>query len=137
MDQFLFQNESESKRAMSLEAICEGMEEMDYANILTPDEMTVRKSQLTTLVIQEVKLNERKEKFMTELKAELKPIQTEKNQVIQELKAGSVQETGVCFKIIDDNTRMVGFYNSRGQLVHARPMTQEDGQRTLKLAVNN
>lgn len=136
MDQFLFQEMPEDKRAMQLEALCEGVEEMDYAVVLTPEEMAVRKSKFTALAIQEARLEEKKNKFMTDHKAEIKPVQAEKSAILQELKAGSIQETGACYKILDEQNRMVGFYNQRGQLVSARPMMQEDGQKTIKMAVN-
>ena len=136
MDQFLFQEMPEASRALNLESLSEGIEEMDYAVVLTPEEMAVRKSKFTSLAIQEAKLEERKHKYLTDHKAEIKPIQVEKSAVLSELKAGSVQETGACFKVIEENSRMVGFYNKRGQLVSSRPMTQEDGQRTIKMAVN-
>ena len=136
MDQFLYQELEESKRAINLEAISEGVVTMDYAVVLTMDEMTARKSQLTALVIQESKINDKKAEMLAKFKAELKPIEVEKHAVLQELKAGSIQENGICYKVVEQNTKMVGFYNVRGQLVSMRPMTQEDGQQVIKMAVN-
>jgi hypothetical protein len=109
---------------------------MDYPVILTQDEMTVRKSLLTALVIKESKINDKKAEVLAGFKAELKPIEVEKHAVLTELKSGSIQEKGICYKMVEHETRMVGYYNTRGQLVSQRPMTQEDGQKTIKMAVN-
>jgi hypothetical protein len=136
MDQFLFQDTPEKDRALKLESLSEGIEKRDYAVWLTPEELTERKSQLTTLVIQEAKLQDKKADMLAEIKAEMKPIVEDKKAVLTEIKSGTIQETGICYKIIDENTKQVGFYNKRGQLVDQRPMTMDDRQMTLKIAVN-
>jgi len=59
MEQFILSNEPEHKRVASLEALSEGMEEMDYAVFLSQEELTARKHTLSTLVIQESRLQEK------------------------------------------------------------------------------
>ena len=136
MDQFLFQDMPEDKRAGHLESLAEGMEERDYTVFLTQDELAMRKSQFTTLAIQEAKLNDKKAEYLADMKAELKPIVTEKSTLLNEIKSGSIQEVGICYKMIDRETKQVGYYNKRGQLVEQRPMTFDDRQFNLKLASN-
>lgn len=136
MEQFLFQDTPEKDRGLKLESIAEGMEKRDYAVWLTPDELTERKSKLTTLVIQEAKLLDKKADFLSEMKEEMRPIVEDKKAVLTEIKSGTVQENGICYKIMDENLKQVGFYNNRGQLVDQRPMTMDDRQMTLKIAVN-
>lgn len=134
MDQFLFQEMPEEKRVQHLEALSEGVENREYSTFLTHDELTERKSEFTSLAIQEAKLEDKKRNFLDELKVEMKPIQTKKQLLLTEIKTGSVRETGICYKMVDQETRMVGFYNKRGQLVDQRPMTMDDRQMTLKIA---
>lgn len=134
MDQFLFQELPDEKRAQQLEALSEGAEERDYSVFLTPEELAERKSQFTTLAIKEAKLNDAKKQFLDEIKMELKPIQSEKDGLLQEIKTGTIRETGICYKMVDHNTKMVGYYNNRGQLVEQRPMTMDDRQLSIKMS---
>lgn len=136
MDQFLFQDLPEEKRAIQLESLSEGMEQRDYAVFLTQEELAVKKSQFTSLAIQEAKLIDKKAEFLAEIKTELKPIQVEKHDLLSEIKSGTASENGICYKLLDEQNRMVGYYNKRGQLVEQRPMTIDDGQKMLKMAVN-
>lgn len=136
MEQFLFQNMPEAQRQVQLEAVADGAEEKDYSVILTPEEMTERKSKLTNLVIQEARLNDEKAEFVAEINAKLKPVRNEKSAVLAEIKSGSIRETGICYKIVDENEKVTCFYNKRGQLVDHRPMTMDDRQRVIKMAVN-
>lgn len=124
----------EEKRAQNLEALSEGAEEKDYSVFLTPEELAERKSRFTSLAIQEAKMNDKKKEFMDEIKMEMKPIQTEKAGLLDQIKSGTIRETGICYKMVDQVNKMVGYYNKRGQLVEQRPMTMDDRQMTIKMA---
>jgi len=134
MDQFLYQELPEEKRAQNLEALSEGAEEKDYSVFLTPEELAERKSRFTSLAITEAKMNDKKKEFMDEIKMEMKPIQTEKAGLLDQIKSGTIRETGICYKMVDQVNKMVGYYNKRGQLVEQRPMTMDDRQMTIKMA---
>lgn len=134
MDQFLFQDMLEEKRAQNLEALSEGAEEKDYSVFLTPEELAERKSRFTSLAITEAKLNDKKKEFLDKIKMEMKPIQTEKAGLLDVIKSGTIRETGICYKMVDQESKMVGYYNKRGQLVEQRPMTMDDRQMTIKMA---
>lgn len=135
MDQFLFQDLPEEKRMSQLEALSEGIEEKDYAIFLTQEELAERKTKFATLAIQEAKLNDRKKEILEEIKTEMKPISSEKQSVLDEIKSGTIREKGICYKILDETNRMVGYYNKRGQMIEIRPMTMDDRQLTLKAAI--
>ncbi len=124
----------EEKRAQNLEALSEGAEEKDYSVFLTPEELAERKSRFTSLAITEAKLNDKKKEFLDEIKMEMKPIQTEKAGLLDQIKSGTIRETGICYKMVDQENKMVGYYNKRGQLVEQRPMTMDDRQMTIKMA---
>jgi hypothetical protein len=137
MDQFLFQDLPEEKRVAQLDALSEGAEEKEYAVFLSQDELAARKSQFTSLAIQEAKLLDKKADALAEIKAELAPIQAEKKEVLGEIKSGTIRETGICYKMVDQENKQVGFYNKKGQLIEQRPMTFDDRQFRLKPAAND
>ena len=136
MDQFLFLEKPENERKLSLESISDGVEEMSFARYLSQEELAERRTQLTNLVIKKAEIDDRKKEAMAEFKAELEPVNDEISEVLTEIKAGSVRETGITYKIINYETSEVGFYNEKGQLVHQRPMVFEDRQRVFKMAAN-
>lgn len=136
MEQFLFQNEPEANRAMHLDANSDGAEEREYPIILTQEELAAEKSKFTTLAIKKAKLDDQKKQIVSEINAELKPIIKEKQETLAVIKNGTRTEKGICYKIIERETRMVGYYNRQGRLVDQRPMTMEDNQLTIARAVN-
>lgn len=136
MDQFLFQDLSEKERASRLEAISEGQEELEYSLFLTQEELAEKKDTLSRLVINESSIADRKKKMLEDLKAELLPVTTEKKAVLADIKSGTIRTKGLVFKVLDEPNKQVGYYNSRGQLVHQRPMMMSDRQLTIKPAVN-
>lgn len=137
MDQFIFQDLPEEKRAAQLDALSEGAEEKEYAVALTQEELAVRKTKFASLAIKEAKILDAKADAIAEFKDELKPIVTEKGHVLDEIKSGTIRETGICYKMVDQTNKEVGFYNKRGQLVEQRPMTFDDRQFRLKPAAND
>ena len=52
-----------------------------------------------------------------------------------ELKAGGDWIKGECYKFVDEEEKMVGFYSPEGYLLEQRTMTQEERQRNVFRAI--
>lgn len=52
-----------------------------------------------------------------------------------ELKAGGDWIKGECYKFVDEEEKMVGFYSPEGYLLEQRPMTQDERQRNVFRAI--
>jgi len=135
MEKLLFQDLPEKERVEMLEANSDGVEEMEYTEYLTPEELTERKDLLAQRSIEESRLLDEKQAVVDVFKQQLKPIVEEKNRLLTEIKHGSRSLYGRCFKLINYEDQQVGYFNPKGQLVYSRPSKPEERQRTI-MSVN-
>lgn len=129
MEKQLFAEQPAHKREEMLDANADAVEEMDYIEYLDEDQMKTRKDQLSVKAIEESKLNDILKKYKAEVKEKLKPIILEKNQLLEEIKHGSINVNGKCYKIIEGDR--VGYYNPKGMLILERPANDDERQGTI------
>lgn len=122
----MFGEKPEPMRRQMLEDNCDAVEEMDFVLQLEDAEIEERKTEFAQISIQEARLEDEKKEIVDKFKEQLKPIKTQKLELLDEIKMGATAEFGKCYKFIDHDTAMVGYYNERGQLVHFRPANQEE-----------
>lgn len=67
---------------------------------------------------------------MDEFKERLKPLNEEKQELLDHIKRGSeFVENEECAKILYHEEKMAGFYNKLGELVYSRPIMPQEMQR--------
>jgi len=132
MDLTVFQ-ETEGKALIEmLEANSDGAEEMDFNIILNPKEIADAKTEFAQRSIEEARILDDFSVVKAEHKATLKPISEDKLILLQQIKTGTKQDFGKCYKLIDHEEKMVGYYNNKGQLVYQRIANAEEaGQMTI------
>jgi len=64
----------------------------------------------------------------------LKPLNVERKLLLLNIKQKAELVTESCFKFLNEEARMACFYNSEGDLVSFRPMTQDEYQKTIPFA---
>lgn len=126
MEKFIYQEKKGRALVETLEAMSDGVEEMHYPVVLTEQELSDQKTRFAQISISEARLADEKKEFMDLLKERLKPIKTEKTDLLQVIKTGAREEFGRVYKIVDRTEKMTGFYNDRGQLVFSRGATTEE-----------
>lgn len=110
---------------------CDAIEKVGYTRTFSPDELTDRKEQLADTSI---KINDIEEEFKevkTDFKERLKPLEETKSKLLTELKNKSEYVTEDCYKFIDHDSRMVGFYNTEGELVSSRQIMSKELQKNI------
>ncbi len=119
------------EREQFLRNTCDGMEEISYSRVFTPEELAKQREVLTEASIALADIEKAKKEAMDNFKEQAKPYIEEKTKAIENLKnkAETVFET--CFKYIDEETKMVGFYNAEGNLVSSRPAFPNELQKTV------
>ena len=71
-------------------------------------------------------------KDMESFKERLKPLNDEKQELLDHIKRGSkFVESEECAKILYHEEKMVGFYNKLGELVYSRPIMPQEMQKTM------
>lgn len=132
MDKFLFMEYAEGEaRVNALDANSDAIEEITYTRRFTPDELADMRSRLADNSIEESDIEARKKEEMDRFKDQLKPIQKAKTTLLSKLKTKTEQVTESCFKMINRDERLVGYYNSDGELVSARPLNAQEMQKTI------
>ncbi len=129
MDKKIFQEYSEKERIEMLDANADAVEEMNYTDFLTKEELQERKDSLAEISIEESKILDHKKEVMAQIKKDLEPITQEKKTLLTEIKHESINVKDKCYKLIEGNT--VGFYSKKGILVYERAARPEERQGTL------
>lgn len=127
--------ESAIERRRFLEDNADAVEEKGYMRAYSPEELQGHKESLANTMIAISAIEEELQAVKTEFKAKLKPLQEKKTQMVANIKAKAEYVTENCFKFVDREARMTGYYNADGDLVEARPSTANEMQ--LNMFINH
>lgn len=123
------------ERAGFLEDNCDAVENVTYSRAFAPEELALAREQLTDASIKIADIEEEKKEVMDGFKKSLEPLNQQKAEAIKALRDKSRTVTEKCYKFIDEETKMVGFYNKEGNLVSSRPAFQKELQKTIQMAI--
>lgn len=131
LDKELFNDIRLEERSQYLRDNCDAVEKVSYSKLYTTEELAEKRETLTEVSIRIADIEAELEAAKTKYKELLKPLKRDKASVIEnlKLKARNVEEE--CFKFFDEETRMVGYYNSEGVLVNSRPAFPNEMQGNL------
>ena len=101
MDKFLGQEIPEKDRWQFLQDNADAVEEIGYTHRFTPDELAQKKESLAETSIQINDIEIEKKEAMEAFKAELKPLNERKQELLENIKKGSEYvENEECVKIL-------------------------------------
>ena len=132
MDKFLGQEIPEKDRWQFLQDNADAVEEIGYTHRFTPDELAQKKESLaeTSIKINDIEIE--KKEVVDGYKEQLKPLNEEKQELLDNIKKGSeYREHEECVKILDHNEKLAGYYNKLGELVYSRPIMPQEMQKTI------
>lgn len=108
---------------------------MTYSRVFSPEELAKQRETLTDVSIRIADIEEEKKQVMESFKEKLKPLQTERNEAIENLRSKSKTVTEECFKFLFEEDNMVGFYNREGNLVSSRPAFPNEMQKSIFMEI--
>ena len=132
MDKFLGQEIPEKDRWQFLQDNADSVERIGYTHRFTPEELAQKRESLaeTSIKINDIEIE--KKEVMESFKADLKPLNEQKKELLDNIKKGSeYRENEECVKILDHEERMAGYYNKLGELVYSRPIMPQEMQKTI------
>ena len=121
------------ERSQFLEDNCDAVEDVTYSRAFAPEELALKREMLTDASIEIADIEEQKKKVMDEFKKRLEPLNVVKSDAIKALREKSQTVTEKCYKFLDEETKMVGFYNKEGNLVNSRPAFQKELEKTIHM----
>lgn len=106
-------------------------ERITYTRNLTEAEIDNESKKLASEVKILARQEEEKKEVMRSCKESIDNTRGRMEAISKTLLDGTVEVTEKCFKVLNMDTREVGFYNVSGELVKVRPMIDDDLQMDL------
>lgn len=132
MEKFLGQDIPEDRRWQFLQDNADAIEKIGYTHRFSPEELAQKKEALAEVSISINDIETKKKDFMDSIKECLKPLNEEKQELLENIKQGVEYRTNEeCVKILDHEEKLAGFYNKLGELVYSRPIMPQEMQRTI------
>lgn len=119
-------------RLKELHENCEIVEQIDYEKAFTATEIMEHKDTLADQMVTLSNMEDEFEQVKTGFRDRISPVKEKVARVTSHLKHGTRIVMEPCFKFIDREKVMVGYYNEDGVLVRERPATHDELQFTIK-----
>lgn len=135
MESRLFKDLSPEERREMLEANADAIERLGYSRSLPSKDVENLKEQLMSI---QIKIDEEQEVLKEKVKEMNQSIKVNKDQrkkIITKLKSRSEYVEEDCYKMVDDKSREVGYYNRDGKLVYTRVARKDELQKTIFQAI--
>lgn len=136
MKQRLFEDYPEEQRIQMLEDNASQVTKGKYTRRLTPAEKNIKRKRVCELDIELNDIEEELKAVREDFKERKTPLINEKSELLSDIKNGGVYVEGNLYKIVDRESKEVGYYNDEGELVEQRKMTKEDLQLSINEAVS-
>lgn len=120
-------NEQAIRDTLELEN-CGVEERHDFIRAFTEDEMATAEAEYLDFAKQLSILDQKLKDLSDPIRSEMKPIKTALAGLIEMLKCGGKRVTEKVYCFPDQESRMMGLYDSTGTLVGTRPMSQSERQ---------
>lgn len=119
------------ERESFLKDNCDKVEEKGSMKPFTVEQLQEYKENLANVSIEILGIEEEKKKQDAVFKNMLKPLKDSRSQLITNIKSKSEYVKELCFKFVDQDKKMTGFYNLDGDLIESRPATADELQSTI------
>ena len=114
-----------------LDSNADAVVEKDYHKSFDSEELAIKKTEFAEKHIRIAELEEKIKDFKDNINLELKPLSEEASKLREDLKAKGRMVHEKVYQILDEDEKMVGFYNAEGFLIESRPATREELQKTI------
>lgn len=107
------------------------VEDMEYHKSFDSEELQQKEREFAKKSIRVASLEEEISDFKEKINEELKPLKKETDELLQDIKSKGRMVKEKCYQFLDQEEKMVGFYNSEGVLISSRPATRDELQTTV------
>lgn len=121
----------ELQRVAFLKDNCDQVEEKGYMKRFTPEQVQQMKEELAEASIKINDIQIEKKEANKDFKFKLDPLQVERKILLEGIKKKAEYTKEICYKFVDTDEKMVGFYNSEGDLIESRPASPDELQGTI------
>jgi dTDP-4-amino-4,6-dideoxygalactose transaminase len=119
------------QREAYLKDNCEKVEEKGYMKPFTLEQLQGCKENLAELSIKIEELEDEKKASARHFKVCLDPLYEKRREMVANVRKKSEYVREVCYKFVDKNEHLAGYYNASGDLIESRPATADELQLTI------
>lgn len=119
------------ERVRFLESNADVVENIGYMKPFDPDEIQQQKEILAECSVKRNTLEEELKDIKDSYKEKIKPYTEQIQDCLKHIKEGSEYVKEDCYKFVDQEEGLVGYYNRHGDLVSVRQIKPEERQATL------
>ena len=132
MDKVLFQNaRTEEERVQCLQDNCNSIEKVAYNKSYPVEEVEEMREQLVQIAIKLKTIKAEKKEVMKGYNDTIKGMESGLDDLTESLASGSCAVEEDCYKFVDYDERVVGYYNRDGVLIKQRPARKNELQKTI------
>lgn len=128
MEEKILQSESVQSRIQTLRDNCVRTEEMTYSRKFTPEEMIIQKDELSKQDLKLEREEAEKKRITAEFNERIKKIKLERSRILEGVCTGVEEVTEMVYLLDDQEEKRMGYYTSKGILVHERPLAPDENQ---------
>jgi len=121
----------DERRQFLLDNCDKVVEDMEYHKSFDSEELQQKEREFAKKSIRVANLEEEISNFKDKINEELKPLKEETKELLQDIKSKGRMVKEKCYQFLDQEEKMVGFYNSEGVLISSRPATRDELQTTV------
>lgn len=116
---------------------CDKVVKMDYHKPFSSDELAEMKTDFAEKHIRIAALEDKIKEFKEQVNIELKPLKDAANEIRENIKSKGQNVNEECYQFLDEDERMMCFYNSEGILISSRPATNNEMQKTIQAEIRS
>jgi len=117
MDNFLGKELSAKERLALLQNNCDKVEMMGYTRPFSEEELVEMKDELANKSIELSNISEEKKAAQAAFKAKMQPVSARIGTLLKNIREKATYTNESLFKFVDSEEKMVGYYNSDGELI--------------------
>lgn len=110
---------------------CDTVEEKGYMKQISQEEIRYMKDELAETGIEINDIEEEKREVTKVFKSKIDPLKIQRKTLLTNIKNKAIYTKENCYKFVDQEERMTGFYNSEGDLIESRPASADELQATI------
>lgn len=110
---------------------CDKVEDKGYMKRFTPEQVQAMKEELAETSIKINDIEVEKKEVVKGFKERVGPLLKERNILLRGIKEKAEYTHELCYKFVDQENKVVGYYNSEGDLIDSRPATADELQLTI------
>ncbi len=131
MEEILFKEIPEDRREEMLDANCDEKIETSYLRHFTQEELDQARKDFADRGIHISQLEDELKEMKLSYEEKLKPLRKQQKETLECIKARGEHTRGFLYKMVDVESREVGFFDSKGYLIERRKALPGEMQRNI------